>query len=98
VITQRHDRGRPLTWIQIGSVAGLQITLPSAWLRATRIQLVGSGQGSVPTQEIIAELPALATHITDGDYTIDAVPTPLSDVQRAWAAPNSTGQRIVFLP
>jgi NADPH:quinone reductase-like Zn-dependent oxidoreductase len=98
VIGRRRDRGRPLTWIQIGSVAGLEITLPSAWLRAAAIQLVGSGQGSVPTREIVAELPALATHISQGDYAIDAVPTPLRDVERAWTASDTGGRRIVFLP
>ncbi len=46
VLTQRRDRGRPLRWIEIGSVAGLELTLPSAWLRAARVELVGSGQGS----------------------------------------------------
>jgi NADPH:quinone reductase-like Zn-dependent oxidoreductase len=95
VLTRRRDRGRPLTWIQIGSVVSREITLPSAWLRAARLQLVGSGQGSVPTQEIVAELPVLAAHIAAGDY---AVPTPLSDVERAWTAPNADGRRIVFLP
>lgn len=95
VLTHRADRGRPLTWIQIGSVAGLDITLPSAWLRAARLQLVGSGQGSVPTREIAAELPALAAHIADSDYAIGAVPTPLADVEQAWSI---TGQRTVFLP
>ncbi|HWI75279.1 MAG TPA: zinc-binding dehydrogenase, partial [Baekduia sp.] len=98
VLTRRPDRGRPLTWIQIGSVAGLDITLPSAWLRAARVQLVGSGQGSVPTAELVAELPALAAHITAGDYAIDAVPTPLSDVERTWTASSADRRRIVFLP
>jgi NADPH:quinone reductase-like Zn-dependent oxidoreductase len=97
VLTRRRDRGRPLTWIQIGSVAGLEIALPSAWLRAARLQLVGSGQGSVPTREIAAELPALAAHITASDPIINAAPTPLRDVERAWTAPR-TGQRVVFLP
>ena len=60
-------------------------------------QLVGSGQGSVPTRDIAAELPALAAHITASDPIINAVPAPLRDVERAWTAP-LTGQRIVFLP
>lgn len=97
VLARRRDRGRPLTWIQIGSVAGREIALPSAWLRAARIQLVGSGQGSVPTSDIVAELPALAAHITESDFAIDAAPFPLRDVEQAWAAPGS-GRRIVFVP
>jgi NADPH:quinone reductase-like Zn-dependent oxidoreductase len=97
VLMARPDRGRPLTWIQIGSMAGLELTVPSAWLRAARLELVGSGQGSVPTRDIVAELPALATHLTTNTYTIDATPTPLAEVATAWTAPRSTN-RIVFTP
>lgn len=98
VVTARADRGRPLTWIEIGSMAGREITLPSAWLRAAALQLLGSGQGSVPTAEIAAELPALAREIATGAYAVDAVPTPLSEVETAWNAPVETGRRIVFVP
>lgn len=97
VLTARPDRGRPLTWVQIGSMAGLDLTVPSAWLRAARLALVGSGQGSVPTRAIVAELPALAEHLTTNAYTIDATPTPLAEVATAWTAPRSTN-RIVFTP
>ena len=98
VITHRTDTSRPLTWIEIGSMSGLQITLPSAWLRAARLQLVGSGQGSVSTKDIIGELPALAAEISTGTYTIDAVSAPLSHVQTTWNAPVAPSQRIVFVP
>ena len=66
VVTGRADRGQPLTWIEIGSVAGPTAPIPSAALRAARLQIVGSGQGSVSTREILAELPALAEQITSG--------------------------------
>jgi NADPH:quinone reductase-like Zn-dependent oxidoreductase len=98
VITHRTDKSRPLTWIEIGSMSGLQITLPSAWLRAARLQLVGSGQGSVSTKDTIGELPALAAEISTGTYTIDAVSAPLSHVQTTWNAPVAPGRRIVFVP
>lgn len=98
ILKARSDRGRPLDWIQIGSMAGLELTVPSEWLRAARLQLLGSGQGAVSTREIVAELPALAEHISTADYTIDALPTPLSQVEATWAAPNASGQRIVFTP
>jgi NADPH:quinone reductase-like Zn-dependent oxidoreductase len=98
IITNRSDKSRPLTWIEIGSMSGLEITLPSAWLRSTNLQIVGSGQGSVSTRDIINELPALANEISTGSYTIKVVPTPLSQVQTAWNAPLAPGQRIVFVP
>jgi NADPH:quinone reductase-like Zn-dependent oxidoreductase len=98
VLTHRTDKSRPLTWIEIGSMSGLQITLPSAWLRAVRLELVGSGQGSVSNSEILGELPALAAEISTGTYRIDAVTTRLSEVETIWNAPLAPGQRIVFVP
>jgi zinc-binding dehydrogenase len=50
VVTHRRDPGAPLAWVEIGSVAGPTATIPSAALRAARLQIVGSGQGSVPTR------------------------------------------------
>jgi hypothetical protein len=41
-ITRRRDRSRPLDWIQIGSVAGPDIALPSAALRAANLRVMGS--------------------------------------------------------
>jgi NADPH:quinone reductase-like Zn-dependent oxidoreductase len=95
VVTGRTDRDRPLTWIQIGSVAGPTADIPSAALRAARLQIVGSGQGSVPTADILAELPALAAEITSGTFTLDARTVPLSDVETAWKD-TSTPHRLVI--
>ena len=92
------DRGRPLTWIEIGSAAGPTAPIPSAALRAAHLQIVGSGQGSVTAREILAELPALAQEITNGTFDIDARPTPLADVEQAWADAAHTTQRIVLTP
>ena len=90
VVTNRTDRGQPLTWIEIGSVAGPTAAIPSAALRAARLQIVGSGQGSVPTRDILAELPALAAEITGGTFQVDARTVPLADVEAAW---KDTGRR-----
>ena len=76
IITNRSDRGRPLTWIEIGSVAGRTAEIPSAALRAARLQLVGSGQGSVSTREYLAELDVLAQEITVGTISVDARAVP----------------------
>ncbi len=97
VVTGRADRGKPLSWVQIGSVAGPTAAIPSAALRAARMQIVGSGQGSVPARSIVAELPALATEITNGTFQIDARTVPLSDVEAAWKDTGTT-QRIVITP
>ena len=59
---------------------------------------MGSGQGSVSTAAILAELPALAAEITAGTLTVNAASLALSQVEAAWNAPTAPGQRIVFTP
>jgi NADPH:quinone reductase-like Zn-dependent oxidoreductase len=98
LITGRADERRPLTWIQIGSVAGTTAPIPSAALRAARLQIVGSGQGSVGGREIVAELPALAELISSDAFDIGVQPMPLADVERAWIESVTTRQRIVLTP
>ena len=97
VVRSRTDRGQPLTWIEVGSVAGPTAAVPSAALRAARLQIVGSGQGSVPARDILAELPALAAEVTRGTFQVEAHPVPLADIETAW---KDTGgdQRIVVTP
>lgn len=99
LITARPDRGKPLAWIQVGSVAGPTAPIPSAALRAARLRIVGSGQGSVPTRDIVAELAALAEEVTTGTFAVDARAVPLADVGRAWReAAAGTPERIVLVP
>jgi len=97
IITARADRAKPLTWIEIGSIAGSTAQVPSAALRAARLTIVGSGQGSVSAHEYLAELPALAQAITASALNADARVMPLADVDSAWAATGTT-QRIVLVP
>jgi NADPH:quinone reductase-like Zn-dependent oxidoreductase len=97
IVTARPDRGKPLTWIEIGAMAGPTAAVPSAPLRACPLTIVGSGQGSVATADIVAELPALAGHLSDGTLRVDARPVPLADVSAAWADP-SGASRVVMVP
>ncbi len=98
VLTARPDRAKLLSWIQIGSVAGPDLTLPSALLRAANLHLLGSGQGSLTAAGILAELPSLTEEITAGTFSLDPLPLPLTDVERAWLTPEEPGRRVVLLP
>jgi len=98
LVSARADRSRPLTWIEIGSVAGQTAAIPSAALRASRLQIVGSGLGSVPGREIVKELPALVKEITRGTFRIDARAVPLRDVEQAWTETGHGSERIVLTP
>lgn len=98
IVTARRDRSRPLTWIQIGSVAGANAPIPSAALRAGRLQIVGSGIGSVPGRDWIVELPGLAEALSHGEPEVRGKAVPLRDVEEAWAETVGGGDRIVFVP
>jgi NADPH:quinone reductase-like Zn-dependent oxidoreductase len=98
LMTARADRAKALSWVQIGAMAGREITLPSALLRAGNLTVLGSGQGSVTAAGIVAELPSLAAEITAGTFAVDAVPMPLEQVEQAWSTPTAPGRRIVLTP
>jgi NADPH:quinone reductase-like Zn-dependent oxidoreductase len=92
----RADRTAPLTWIQLGSIAGQSAPIPSAALRSTRLQIVGSGIGSVPARDILAELPELAAAVAAGKIDVRARAVPLAQVAQVWST--ETDDRIVFVP
>ncbi|GAA0516877.1 NADPH:quinone reductase [Paractinoplanes deccanensis] len=96
MLTARADRSAPLTWIQIGSMAGATAPIPSVALRSSRLQIVGSGIGSVPARDIIEELPGLAAAVAEGAIDVRARAVPLAEVARAWTA--DTDERIVLVP
>jgi NADPH:quinone reductase-like Zn-dependent oxidoreductase len=98
MITTRGNRSKPISWIQIGSIAGPTSPIPSAALRAARLQIVGSGIGSVPGQDWLKELPKLVEAVTKGDFDIHAKAIPLADVEQAWRAAEETADRIVLVP
>ena len=98
MLRARADRSRALHWIQIGSMAGPTMVLPSVALRSTNLRVLGSGQGSVPVADIVAELPHLIEELAAGRLTVNPVRVPLANVESAWTAPESPGQRIVFMP
>lgn len=98
IVGQRIDGERPLTWIEVGSVAGPAAAIPSEALRAMQLSIVGSGQGSVRPREILQELPELAREISGGSLVIDAEPTPLSEVEQSWADAGRSDGRIVLVP
>ena len=98
LVEGRAEPDRLLSWIAIGSMAGTTITLPSAALRAVNLQLLGSGQGSLATAVILAELPELAASLSAGALHVDSVAVPLAEVESAWDSPLSHERRIVFTP
>jgi NADPH:quinone reductase-like Zn-dependent oxidoreductase len=85
----------PIRYIQIGSISGADITLPSAVLRASAIELMGSGIGSIPMSRFMAATANLMQAAIPANLTIATTPVPLADVERAWPLDDSR-RRTVF--
>jgi NADPH:quinone reductase-like Zn-dependent oxidoreductase len=98
LLTARSDRSRAMNWIQIGSMAGPTIELPSAALRSANLRVLGNGQGAVPGQAYLAELPSLAAEIDSGAIEVTADPVRLADVETTWTRISPPGERTVLVP
>ncbi|MFF4053334.1 zinc-binding alcohol dehydrogenase family protein [Streptomyces chartreusis] len=98
IAARRRDPGHKLTWVEIGSAAGPDAPLPSAALRSCRIDLVGSGRGSLSADEIVAGLADLAGPVAAGALVVESETRPLADVTRSWQDATRLSSRIVLLP
>jgi NADPH:quinone reductase-like Zn-dependent oxidoreductase len=98
ILTNRADRGKPLTWLEIGAIAGPEAAVPAAALRSARLQIVGSGIGSVPGRDFVKELPKIAEAIVEGAFDVRAKAVPLSEVEEIWTGTAQTSDRIVLVP
>ena len=98
LLRARSDRSKALNWIQIGSMAGPTIELPSVALRSANLRLQGNGQGAVSTRAYLAELPSLIDEIDNGGLVVNAHAVPLAEVETAWAEPEAPGVRTVLVP
>jgi NADPH:quinone reductase-like Zn-dependent oxidoreductase len=85
----------PIRFVQIGSASGADITLPSAVLRASAIELMGSGIGSIPLDRLIAAVGGLLQAAVPGGFKIAVNPIPLSEVEQAWANDDGTMRTVL---
>jgi NADPH:quinone reductase-like Zn-dependent oxidoreductase len=85
----------PIRFVQVGAASGSDITLPSAALRSSAIELMGSGLGSIPLDRLLACTGALLHAAGPGGFEIATTPVPLSEVEQAWTRDDST-RRTVF--
>jgi len=96
ILRARDRDDHTLHWIEIGSMAGSAISVPSAALRSRDLRLLGSGQGSIGTPALLDLMPQLMVAIADGTIVVDTTEAPLSDVEARWNTANDDGSRTVF--
>jgi len=84
-----------IRYVQIGAIAGPTISLESIILRSSALEILGSGIGSSPPDQLLASLRDLFAATASGRFRLDIEVRPLADVAKAWG---STGEerRLVF--
>jgi NADPH:quinone reductase-like Zn-dependent oxidoreductase len=89
--------GEPrIRFVQIGSVSANAITLPAQLLRSSGVELLGSGLGSLSSQQILQSLRVMFAAVSKVPFAIDVDPVPLAKVEEAWMRKEE--RRIVFIP
>ena len=96
VLTRRADRSTRLDWVQVGAIAGPELTIASALLRGADFALMGSGQGSVSTRDIVNELVPLMAALDAGAFPLAIDARRLPEVESAWSEPADARRRVVF--
>lgn len=74
----------PIRFVQVGSISGGDITLPSAALRSSAIELMGSGIGSIPMERMTAAIGEVLRAAVPSGFRIATRTAPLADVGRTW--------------
>ena len=89
-----QPQARPVRFVNIGSLAGLDITLPAGCLRSSQLELLGSGLGSVSPARLVQVVGKVLAAVVPAGLRIDVDAVPLTDVESAWS--RKDGDRIVF--
>jgi NADPH:quinone reductase-like Zn-dependent oxidoreductase len=87
--------GVPIRFVQIGAVSGSNIMLPSAVLRSSAVELMGSGINSIPLNRFVEAIGGVLQATAAAGFQIAAKTVPLSEVEHAWSAADGA-RRIVF--
>ena len=85
-----------MRFVQIGTTAGPEASVPGALLRSRNLTVSGSGLGGTPVAEIIGRLPEFLGQIAAGRVHVRYTRYPLSQIADAWSL--ADGTRAVVVP
>ncbi len=83
-------------FVQIGAMSGGTISLPSAPLRASGLEILGSGLGSYPLPDTRAAIGEFLRAIPSAGFRLNVATHPLAEVGQFWGATGGA-HRIVFM-
>jgi NADPH:quinone reductase-like Zn-dependent oxidoreductase len=85
----------PVQYVEIGSLASLEMNIPSAILRSKNLTIRGSGPGAWSMQEVAKTMPEMIQAMKDvPEQPVKVV--KLADVEEEWNS--GSKERLVFVP
>jgi len=86
---------KPIRFIQVGTASEANITLPGTLLRASTLQIMGSGIGNVPLDGILGVLSKLMQAAPKIGFRIATEVLPMHRIEDAWSVESHT-PRVIF--
>ena len=87
--------GHRVRYVEIGAVGGDVIPFPAEVLRATALELMGSGLGSVPMERVVKGIGEMLAAAVPGKFKVDMRIMPLAKIGEVWAS-DTGNPRLVF--
>ena len=84
-------------FVQIGSSAGTNISLPAATLRSSGLELIGSGFGSASLNQLSQSISEFFQAAAKQPFQFSLKTAPLREVETLWGE-KEQGTRLVFVP
>ncbi len=87
----------PIRFVHVGSVSGPNITLPSAALRSSAMELMGSGIGSIPLDRLLSATKHVLAATIPGGFQIATRSFPLSAIEQTWSSAGNTPRAVLLM-
>lgn len=84
---------RRVCWVQIGSMAGAHVELPAFAVRASGLEILGSGIGSVSNERLVHASAGALKLAAEHGLRLPTHALPLAAIEEAWAL--QTQERVV---
>lgn len=86
-----------IRYVQIGSSAGANVSLPAATLRSSGLEILGSGFGSASMAQIRQAIDEFFAAAAKEPFAVKLRTVPLREIESVWAEAGD-GVRLVFQP
>jgi NADPH:quinone reductase-like Zn-dependent oxidoreductase len=89
--------GVPMRFVQVGSTSGPNINLPSAVLRSSAIEMMGSGIGSVSLDRLVRSVEGVLRATGPAGLRIATRTVPMSQIEKAWGNADTARRTVVTM-